>query len=166
MTPLTDTLLIILVVYKRRLEECEAFQSILKMHKSGQLLNLFVYDNSPEPQRIFNYQGLSIIYKHDSQNSGLSKAYNIGAVQAKNDKLDWILLLDQDTILPANILSKYHFAIHERPNIRLFVPILMLDNKKIFSPCIYRYKRGFHPKEVKKGVDQLDRLAPVNSGMM
>ena len=67
-----DSLLIIMVVFRRALADCEAFQSILKLVDDQEKLNLFVYDNSPSPQDVGIYKGMDIVYTHDPENSGVS----------------------------------------------------------------------------------------------
>jgi len=129
-------------------------------------LNVFVYDNSPDPQQIKNYEGLTVTYFHDEKNSGVSKAYNVGADYANKGQMKWVLLLDQDTSLPSSILNKYHQAITENSNINLFTPVLKLKNGSIFSPSRYRFKRGFFVDSIKTGTHSLFEYAPVNSGMM
>jgi len=161
-----DALLIIIVIYKIPLDDCESFQSVLAIRHGKSKLNVFIYDNSPTSQQIKNYEGLAITYFHDSKNSGVSKAYNAGAERAKTNGQEWVLLLDQDTHLPNSILSAYHLAINDNPDINLFVPVLKLQNARIFSPSRYRFKRGFFLDSIKPGIHSLFNLAPVNSGMM
>jgi len=161
-----ESLLVIIVIYKSTLEDCESFQSLLAMREEFRSLNLFIYDNSPISQELKNYEGLAITYFHDPENSGVSKAYNTGAEHAKKISKEWVLLLDQDTRFPNSILSEYRQAMNSNSNINLFVPVLKLKNGKIFSPSRYRFKRGFFLVTIKSGVHSLFNLAPVNSGMM
>ncbi len=161
-----DSLLIIIVVYKRPLEDCESFQSVLGMRSGISNLNVFIYDNSPTSQQIENYEGLTITYFHDAQNSGVSKAYNAGVEHANKGQKEWVMLLDQDTGLPNSILEKYDQAITTYSDINLFVPVLKLKNGRIFSPSRYRFKRGFYIGGIKSGTHSLFKYAPVNSGMM
>lgn len=161
-----DSLLIIIVIYKRLLEDCESFQSVLSIRAGVSNLNVFVYDNSPDSEQIKNYEGLTLTYFHDEKNSGVSKAYNVGVEHANKDKKEWVLLLDQDTSLPNSILKKYYEAIVRNTDINLFVPVLKLKKGSIFSPSRYRFKRGFFIDGIKPGAHSLFEYAPVNSGMM
>ena len=74
--------------------------------------------------------------------------------------------MDQDTSLSATILDSYRSAISRNPNVKLLAPILLLQNGKIFSPCRYRFKRGFYLNDIQEGLHSLNNLSPVNSGMM
>lgn len=161
-----DSLTVIIVVYNTALEDCESFQSIKRICESGDCPHIFVYDNSAQPQQIYNYPGMQITYLHDPTNPGVSKAYNAGAAHARNHQKEWVLLLDQDTTLPATILAEYEKAVKKNPGIFLFVPILYLNNGKIFSPCIYAFKRGFHPGHIAPGTHSFKWLSPVNSGIL
>jgi len=161
-----DSLLIIIVIYNTSLEDCESFQSVNRMKDEYSDLNLFVYDNSNQPQKINSYKGISISYIHDRLNSGVSMAYNQGVSYAKKMDKRWVLLLDQDTTLPATLLYEYQKALLGFPDIKLFAPILVLKNKKIFSPSRYRFKRGFYLKGISEGIHSLYRICPVNSGML
>ncbi len=166
MTNFIDCLAVVIVVYNTKLETSESFQSVEGMRRRGNTLDLIVYDNSPTPQQPIETPGLRITYFHDPENSGVSKAYNVAAAHATALRKEWILLLDQDTTLPADILEAYQNEIDRHPEISLFVPVLKLQNGKIFSPCSYRFKRGFYLKTIAAGIHSLNKLAPVNSGML
>ena len=162
----SKSLLIIIVVYQRTLEDCESFRSIVGLQPDDFPLEVFVYDNSPQNQNVIHHKNINIKYVHDPQNSGVSKAYNEGAKYAAENRKEWVLLLDQDTNLPKCILEKYRSAINGNPYIDLFVPILKLKGGTIFSPSLYKFKRGFFLKNIEVGKHSLNRYAPVNSGMM
>ncbi len=162
----TDSISIIIVIYNTALEESESFESVQRMANNSYNLNLLVYDNSLEPQEVGKYAGLEIMYVHDPSNSGVSKAYNVGVKHAQKRKNTWLLLLDQDTTLPQTILNTYENAVQKNSNVKLFVPILQLNNGRIFSPCSYKFKRGFYLNSIKGGLHSLQHLSPVNSGML
>lgn len=166
MEQFAKSLLIIIVVYKRPLEDCESFMSIVELQTDDFPLEVFIYDNSPQAQNVINHENINITYLHDPQNSGVSKAYNEGVKYAAENRKKWVLLLDQDTKLPKCILEKYWSAINENPYIDLFVPILKLNGGTIFSPSRYKFKRGFFLENIEVGKHSLYRYAPVNSGMM
>ena len=161
-----SSLHIIIVVYNKKLDNCDSFQSLIKSKKVDRDLNVFIYDNSLKKQEIKKYNNLKIEYLHDPINSGVSKAYNQGALSALHNNKKWILLLDQDTILPDDLLMKYQEACSKNPGIKLFCPILKLSNGKIFSPCRYLFKRGFHLSHIHSGLYPLNKMTPVNSGML
>jgi len=52
---------------------------------------------------------IPVAYVHDSTNGGLVPGYNQGIRLAKDNGADWLLLLDQDTVLTAATLK--HFSL-------------------------------------------------------
>ena len=157
---------IIIVLYNMELSESDSFKSLIANNNISNDLHLYIYDNSKELQNIDDYKSIDIHYQHDPLNSGISKAYNEGAKYAKQKNRNWILILDQDTILPSNWAEVYYNSVLNNNEIKLFAPILLLDNNKIFSPCKYKMKRGFHLDEIEEGIQSLKEVSPVNSGML
>jgi GT2 family glycosyltransferase len=66
---------------------------------------LAVYDNSETRQLRSSQEALLLAYKHDSTNGGLAAAYNWALNIAELRDFSWLLLLDQDTRLPATFLE-------------------------------------------------------------
>ena len=166
MAHFSDSLSIIIVVYNTALDDSESFRSVKAMTAPGNPLDVFVYDNSPRPQQLREYPNIRITYRHDPENSGVSRAYNSGADHARKAQREWVLLLDQDTTLPPDVLDRYETAVRKNPGFKLFVPILQLLNGKFFSPCTYRFKRGFYLDTIAPGPHSLYKLSPVNSGIL
>jgi GT2 family glycosyltransferase len=166
MTTLSNSLLIIVVLYETFLEDSESFQSLKQSIYPESPLDIIVYDNSAKPQELPQNSPFKLTYIHDSRNSGVSRAYNHGATVAEERRREWILLLDQDTSIPPQFLDHYGKAISENPGINLFAPVLRLSSGLIFSPFAYKFHRGFHIKEISEGIHSLYKFAPVNSGMM
>ena len=168
---MVKNLLVILVLYKMKLEESKSFISLNKaLPDDAAAVPLVVYDNSPyitNSPRKYDLDKCRIHYKSDPTNGGISKAYNYGAAYAQRmGSIDWLFFLDQDTELPGEIFQKFAQSISSQPAIQLFAPILILKDQSIFSPCRYVFKRGFQPKKMHPGLHSLKRLSPVNSGMM
>lgn len=163
-------LLPVVVLYQQSIGQSLTLQSLhLNLERSGMKMDVFVYDNSPEPQAVehfFSWKSFNIYYTHDPHNGGLSKAYNAGAVKARLLKKEWLLLLDQDTIFNADFLEIYAKAVRENPQLKIFAPLLQLENGKIFSPCLKRHKRGYPPKKIALGRHHLSKYSPVNSGLL
>lgn len=155
----------VIVLYNMDIEDSETFQSlILPLLKFE--CSLFVYDNSPVSQTSKILENTDkIVYVHDPLNSGLSKAYNVAAAHALNNKKKYLLLLDQDTVFPENSLDIYFEAFEKHSEVKLFAPILSIQNEKIMSPCKYQYKWGKLIDSINPGVYSLDQFVPVNSGL-
>lgn len=168
---MVKNLLVIIVLYKMKLEESRSFISLNKaLSENVTPIPLVVYDNGPvitnKPGK-YNLEKCIEHYKSDPANGGISKAYNYGAGYAqKLGNIDWLFFLDQDTELPGDIFHTFAQSISSQPAISLFAPILILKDQSIFSPCRYVFKRGFQLKKIHPGLHSLKHLSPVNSGMM
>lgn len=81
-----DDVLGVVVVYRKRLSDVPALTAFPGV-------DLFVHDNSPEPQDA--PEGLT--YRHDPANPGVSTAYNRALALARARGRRFVLLLDQDS---------------------------------------------------------------------
>jgi len=152
----------IIVLYNENLFLTKTYKTLLeKSH-----LSFMVYDNSQVAQHKSDEFPVDVVYIHDCENGGLSKAYNFAAKYAKEHKYDWLLLLDQDTSFPTNSINKYVNAINEHEDILLFAPVLRLTNGKPFSPANFYLKRAHASSITQEGEYSLSKVAPVNSGML
>lgn len=164
-----NAIIAVLVLYKTRLEDSEAFMSLSNSLKNSNLkMDIAIYDNSPTPM-ISESECISdcwrIHYRHDETNAGVSTAYNMGFKIAQKLQKRWLLLLDQDTFFPQNAFVEYSKAIQENPGVWLLAPIVVSKNK-IISPCRYFLNRGYSLRKVKPGVYNFKRKSLINSGML
>lgn len=157
---LSNSILFVLVLYNCKLEDSKSYQTLLKGDKN---LSIFVYDNSPQSQRITLP---NVIYVNNPSNPGLGIAYNTAAKYAKQNEFEWILILDQDTTFENDALSKYIEAIIKYPSISLFAPIHKISNGKYISPTKYFHRTSKPADSVPKGIVPLLPYAPINSGML
>lgn len=162
MNNLESSLLIVIVIYNESIYNTKTYKSLIKEKN----INLFIYDNSPTPQHIESEFPTTWIYISNPTNPGLSYAYNCAAKYAKEQKIKWILLTDQDTIFDSNILNEYEISISKYPNIKLFVPIISIGNKYFISPLKMKHHTTKYSKHVPYGINKLTKYSPINSGMM
>lgn len=159
----------VIVLYKCKLQDSVTFLSLSEaMEKNHRLhkADLYIYDNTPyEQDNLIKSQYWNIETKSDLLNSGLSVAYNSAALHAKNSNKKYILLLDQDTDFPLNSIEVYLQSINNNIDIKLFAPILKIENGKIMSPCRYVKKWGKLIDHVPLGELSLNKYVPVNSGL-
>jgi rhamnosyltransferase len=163
-----DTILAVLVLYRRELAATEAVSSIAAgLRECGCSLDLFVYDNSPEAMVPGAAAGgcFRLGYVHDPTNPGVSRAFNEGARRAREKGKSWLLLLDQDTDFPAGALAAYCRALAEHADLRLIVPRLLASGR-LCSPCGYWAGIGYLLKEVQAGELPLAGKGVLNSGML
>jgi GT2 family glycosyltransferase len=158
--------LIIIVLYKLELKRSQTFNTLMRARQDSPLpCHLFIYDNSPLRQSIDVPQDISVEYVHDPENSGVSKAYNVGSVYAKNTDKDWLLLLDQDTEMPPDFWNIYHRSLLQFPNEVCFVPVLQY-NQFIFSPYKIWIGGATTYNSVPPGVMSFRNANFVNSGLL
>ncbi len=168
-------ILAIATLYRQSPGESNAISSFLTILKDSPELahhfNLVVYDNSPERQQIASES--TFHYVHDSANGGLAAAYNYALSCAEEAGCDWLLLLDQDTVLTREFLTELVAcvtALRTPDGIGAIVPKLMVRGK-ILSPAEHfidflRHQfrntvRTLGPEEV--GI-QSGRISAYNSG--
>jgi rhamnosyltransferase len=160
---LVEELLVVLVLYKTRWPECDAYLSLSKSLKEKRCC-LFVYDNSPERQACTS-ESFDITYRHDPNNSGVSKGYNEGFQMANSLNKRWMLLADQDTQFPENFFQVLDKYVHELSSHRILVPIVR-SGKQIISPFKLAFGRGFTLSKIKPGISSLSKLNFINSGLL
>ena len=154
-----------LVLYNTSLENSITFQSLSKALEKGQVkMNILVYDNSAIAQPPASFPGWNIHLVHNAANPGVSKAYNAGFDLAKQLKMDWLLLLDQDTEYPPSAIESYANAIQQNPKQEIFVPELW-DNSGLVSPFQFRFGGGKRIN-IKPGIHAMQNLFFHNCGML
>lgn len=117
----------------------QAFSCYPELHDS---LSVLIWDNSPTPLK--DPEVLSpFTYKHSQENLGVSGAYNRAMKIAEAMSCQWLLLLDQDTAIPADFLpqmSKLGSKFLNKPDIAAIVPFLV-DGDRTLSPFKVLFKR-------------------------
>ncbi len=156
-----EDLQIVIVLYKQKLNDSVSFKSIIASNSDIEIL---IYDNSPHSD-LNAKKYPSINYIHDDRNLGVSIAYNKGAEVAKKNEKKWLLLLDQDTLLPDNFFSNLEFQIAQFPVSHLYSMHLYNDGQLI-SPGGYRFKKGYLLNHINTGTNKLDNLTFLNSGLL
>lgn len=82
---------------------------------SSIMQNFFVIDNTPRPNSNLLHNLVcqrNIIYISNGKNMGIAYSLNIAVEQSKKQGCEWILLLDQDSVISKDaILSLYEFAV-------------------------------------------------------
>lgn len=119
-----------------------------------------VYDNSPADY-VQGPMPEGSVYVRDTDNHGLSCAYNCAARYAGQHGYSRVLLLDQDTVFPDNAVEAYASA---SPDISLWVPSVQTKNDAPLSPA----RPGFASMKAEllsPGMYSLYDYWPINSGM-
>jgi GT2 family glycosyltransferase len=98
---------------------------------------LLVYDNSPIRAVLPDRIPIPFSHIHDPANGGLFRAYTAALELAENGGTEWLLLLDQDTVLDATYLKTLWLNLPEavgNPRCAAMVAKLLSRNK-IISPA-------------------------------
>ena len=156
----------VVVLYQSTINGSATLQSLQSIFAAQPALqeqiSLLVYDNSPEPQPASDLQhlGKADQYFHDSSNGGLATAYGYALGLAVQAGLDWLLLLDQDTTLTAELFAELLSAIAAGPGSEVcaIVPRQVRDGV-LLSP---RLMRGGRDLPVETGLAK-QRLTVFNS---
>lgn len=161
-------ILAVMVAYGTPLAESATLRSLsASLERTGALLDLFIYDNSPEPPAAdpaAHGGHLRVTCHHDPTNPGVSAAFNAGARLAREQGNEWLLLLDQDTDFPPETMAVYLTAITSGKG-EMFAPQLVAGDR-LLSPCGYRAGIGFHLPRVTPGVLSLSGRTVLNSGLL
>lgn len=107
-----------------RAEEC--LNNIAK-----QVNTLYIYDNSTKKSNL-KFPRKSV-YITENENLGIAHALNVVMDKAKADGFDWVVTLDQDSIIPLGMIESFKEII-ERSNERLgIVCPQVIDRRRVYS---------------------------------
>lgn len=98
-----------------------------------QVEKLYIIDNNSNnirlvEQQVQNYDKVRL--KKNSENLGIAKALNQMCNLAISDDYEWILTLDQDTICPSRIISKF-FPFTQDYNNVIICPQFLIQGQKL-----------------------------------
>lgn len=88
--------------------------------KSG--VEIILVDNTPDRELYIETPNITYIPLH--RNYGIAKALNVGFYHAKELNAEWVLTMDQDSILPDNLLSDFRKYLPTLSNAAVLVPQL------------------------------------------
>lgn len=126
-------LLIFIVIYKSRLEECNAFTSTLRNAETISVPHeIIAYNNSPE----IGQEAKHCLIMNGKGNDMLAKAYNAGLRMAREKNCEWMLLMDQDTPFCADFFRETCHFIENPCGCDMAVPIIEAGGK-VASPTYY-----------------------------
>ncbi|MFT5660631.1 MAG: GT2 family glycosyltransferase [Sulfurimonas sp.] len=161
-------LLLIVVVYNIKISDLNIInQNNFVKDKS---IDIFIYDNSKDPQSITDIDQMNLFYVHNSENPGVSKAYNAGIQKAKELNKKCVLLLDQDTEFNLSLLEEYTSLYEKYGDGYIYAPIICNQLcTKIYSPSIINRFIGKVQKIenfIYSEIYDIKNKSLINSGMM
>lgn len=158
-------LLALIVVYGCDPTHTPSMRSLVQCSSGGCELRIIVWDNSPRQQDVdWKALGKTGVYISTPHNLGLSDIYN-QVITGHLQSGEHLLLLDQDSELPADFLEKAATAMGANPAVDLFLPMVRA-NSRWASPVTYLCGWGRQWRVGGVGCISSKRVCAINSGMI
>jgi len=159
---ITPEIGVVTVIYNRRCDESISFNTVSELHFS----EIVLVDNSSE-KVIADYnmefcRRHHIGYSSMGGNRGLPKAYNRG-FELIEQKVDYIMLLDDDTGIPEGWMNSLLTAVLQFPLVEIFIPYVY-DSKGLLSPC--RRSNCLFFRLSQKPDTFTSNMSAINSGLV
>jgi len=165
-------LLAVIVIYNSIYTKSHTYKSLLNLNGISNFeLTCLVYDNSEicdikKANSAMDCGNTSVIYYLANDNGGTQAAYLKALDVCRALKVDWVLLLDQDTTLPVNYLEQLYEKI-QASNYSILLPNVICLGRMI-SPSIINHFGSITP--YKKNRSNLNisyhRITGIASGML
>ena len=156
----TNNIYAVIVLYNTSLTDSITCQNLLKIknHK----IHTIIVDNSVKKNNNDQLSNkLNFTYLSMHGNVGLSKAYNkvLDYLQGKDGLVIWF---DDDTNVTQEYFDKLEEAVNQNSQVDVFVPIIMGQDKKFWSPNKARFFKNKQIKSINEKIDNSDFNA-INS---
>jgi GT2 family glycosyltransferase len=165
-------ILIVVVEYATPIENAPVIQSLdCCFSQDPTLLEDFatlVWDNSPHCSPLPRGLCFPLEYWHTGVNLGVAGAYNRAAELAAEYGARWLLLLDQDTVLPAEFLPRmrnYAQCLAPRHKIAAVAPIVTMGYMQVSPKVMASWGRSIDPPTGFSGEESRE-LVLVNTGLL
>lgn len=164
------TFLILIVLYKKNIQESESLQSILQSDYDFSQYKLVIWDNSPV--KMLDKQDFEVInekicvdYIHNSRNESLSIVYN-EVVEKYEKTYSFIILFDHDTLIPSDFFYKTETAVSRvSRKCRLILPKVKA-NSALVSPAKLYWFYGRRLEKISSGYMNSKNKTAITSGMI
>jgi GT2 family glycosyltransferase len=164
--------LIVVVQYRTSLENAPVIRSLDRCFSQDPTLlkafNTVVWDNSPAGNALPRGLSFPLEYRHVGENVGVSGAYNNAAQLASERGAQWLLLLDQDTVLLPEFLSRmrdYAQRLSPHRHIAAVAPTVMMGQTRISPKVTLRWGKSVDPPADFNGEERRE-LVLVNTGLL
>lgn len=101
-------ILAVIVLYRTRLSDSRTFMSLRAscnvLNRKASNLKVLLFDNTPDTEHPGSLP-LNVFYEAPGKNAGLAAAYNCALDTAREMGASWLLLLDQDSVLPPDFFE-------------------------------------------------------------
>lgn len=174
--PSSTRLLTTIVVFERELDEVQAWPFLRQYllaaagrdgiaRGRGFLLDhVLIYDNSSHPCAQPSEHLPGCIYVHNAGNGGTAAAYEHACTIAREIGIDWLLLLDQDTLLPGGFLEAAGVALlASSPRPCALVP-WVFHGDSVVSPARITDAGTIVPLQYESSPPRVHELTAIASG--
>lgn len=163
---ISNNIFVVIVLYKTKLEDSRTIKSLSLYLKNN--IDIFVFDNSPNPQynkEFFTHGIFNVHYQCNTLNPGLAFAYNEALKYASLYNKEWILLLDQDTFITHEYFEEINFVNLQffSPNVVAIIPKVVSLNNKLISPSKMFLGGICRPINLNNGIVK-SSITGINSG--
>jgi len=160
--PGTPSIGVVVVIYNKKCLESVSFSEIV----TNGAARVILADNSTDPDmQLSNREAclrLGCEYCSMGGNKGLAEAYN-AAIDRIGNRIDYLMLLDDDTTIPQDVISGLQQAIAMHPSASVFVPFVF-DQAALLSPSRRSSSLFFRLK--KRPETFTRRMSAINSGLV
>ncbi len=162
-----------IVLYKNYLNQSKSLTSLVlsSAFLPENKADIVIYDNS---EADFNFSTVNkslanecgYHYFNNPHNPGLSKAYNYFLRYGKEHGYKWLVILDQDTMLPEGFVKIYkEYASQNNDLQKILIPIVKTRSTTL-SPSKFYLGRNFLINNPPSGKISFKNLVFINSGLM
>ena len=152
---------IVIVLYENKLATTPNYQLFIKLLNQGNY-TLLVYDNSKQVQVDQLFSKENVYYIHNKSNPGLAKAYNEAKKLMFKINADFLLLLDQDTLLSEDYIQKIE-CVYPKKEIGAFVPLIQCKGRQISPVFNGNYASG---QSSVPEAGEYEAVMAINSGTL
>jgi len=175
MRPADTGVMAILVLYQRSLAQAESWPALARALRTPRsdaggefsLRHVLVYDNSAAPLPVDDLAALGseCTYVHDAGNGGTAAAYARGARLSAALGIEWLLLLDHDTALPADLLTRASAALaNAGPRVPAALLPWVMHGATVVSPARITRFGSIRPLDQRASLRSAWRLTGIASG--
>jgi GT2 family glycosyltransferase/protoporphyrinogen oxidase len=157
--PTNPLVYVVILTYNHYEVTQECLASVLQMQYSP--YKVILVDNGSSDDTVHNvrneFPGVEVI--ENGQNLGVPAGYNIGFQRALNSGADFILMLNNDTVVPPDILDKLLEISEQHPNAGILMPKVLYYGShdrvwssggvhRSFPPAILMTRKGRAPVDL------------------
>lgn len=164
-------ILIVVVRYQTPLEDSETIRTLRPAlagdTQASRTFSTLIWDNSSVAQSPAELP-IEVEYRHSTENVGVSGAYNYAMELAEQRGFSWLLLLDQDTLLPQGFLAVMHGhaeRLEREEQIAAVAPTVLMEGHPVSPKIMSRWGGAKDPAPGFQGSVSKE-LIIMNSGML